>query len=365
MDDTLILSFLRLVRNGRSHTREDNTFILGDLRMLDEGPYVADREALQTQRLTKGSLSQVALAVCVKGAVAEIWYFRDLRVPNLSSPKLPPPYASSAFQGTSLTFQQENSLKTLVRVVYAYLRIHELFVEIMGMDMHEVATCLVVDMNELPHLEKDLCEKKVWEVEGLLSIKVIYNCLWRTSLGNQTVTFTAVNSTVSTSRRVENIAEQRIGSAPGIGSESIGSGLSLPTPHFAPAPPPSSIGSGMLSISQKCPKSPTIPLPEIFLPHAMTAMADSLVFFKTPVMGAVAAALADRGTCTAAVRCHNFAPVSAFVAAGSNSSEDDKMQSIADELHDLLDACDGATLHEVPVDLNEVLDMLEKKPLDP
>ncbi|RNF05101.1 uncharacterized protein Tco025E_07865 [Trypanosoma conorhini] len=363
MDDTLIPKFLRLVRNGRTPLKGCEVFTFGDLQMLDLGPCFADEEILQAHRAKKGMASQVALVVSVKGAVAEIWRFQDYRVPSVMSPNSKTPSAAAVSQGLVITEQQENSLRILIRVIFAHLRIHELFVDIAYIDASDIVLRLVVDVDELPHLEKDSCVRKVWAVEGLVSVSVTYNRLWRASLKREEDPVTVSN--VVTTVKGEFTADPRVGSALVPCSESVGSGRSFPTPRFAPAPLPSSVGSSFLP--QKWPKSPTLGLSEFSLPLASTAVADnSYSYYKTPSQGAVAAAVAARGIRTPAVRGYTFASVPTFAAHMTDTPSDDEsdMTSTQGQLHELLEICE-VSLHEATISIQEVLSTLEKKAIYP
>ncbi|EKG05688.1 hypothetical protein TCSYLVIO_003233 [Trypanosoma cruzi] len=358
MDDTLIVKLLRLVRNGRSPLKGCETFIFGDLHMLDRGPCLADEETLQAHQAKKGLASQVALVVYVKGAIAEIWRFQDFRVPGVMSPNSKMPSAIAASQGLAITEQQGNSLKILIRVIFAYLRIHELFVDITYVDAGDIVLRLVVDMDELPRLETDSCVKKVWAVDGLVSVIVTYNRLWRASLKQEGDMILVSNT--ATNVKGECPAEQRVGSVLAHCSDSVGSGRSFPTPHFAPAPLPSSVGSSLLL--QKWPKSPTLGMSEFSLPLASTSMTDNnYSYYKTPSQGAVAVAVAACGTRTPAVRGFTFASVPTFAAHVNDSASEGESDGTSnqEQLHELLEICE-VSLREATTGVQEVLDILEK-----
>ncbi|ORC90881.1 uncharacterized protein TM35_000073050 [Trypanosoma theileri] len=370
MEDALILNFIRLVRNGRRCVMAHEVFRWGDLHMMDNGAYEKDEEDLRKHRCKKGLPSPVYLVVSVKGSVAEVWKFQDFRsttTKTIINSTLTP--SSIAFQGVMLNEQYEASLKTLVSVIYAYLRIHELYLDIMDTDPDDVSLQLVLENEELPKLELDSCTKQVWAVEGLLGVNVTYNRLWRTFMKNKAVPVNISNETHSTAVNVKTdyLVEPHVGSTAAQGSDSMGSGRSLPTPHFAPAPLPSSMGSGQMGISQKFFRSPPFAIPEIFLPHAATNINDSHSFFTSPSLGAAAAAVAGHGTRTPAVRGYSFVSVPTFAALGSDSQSGDEndMISVDDQLHELLEICDTVHIQESFVELSDVLNILDKKLLIP
>ncbi|RNF12257.1 hypothetical protein TraAM80_00404 [Trypanosoma rangeli] len=361
MDDALMPKLLRLVRNGRTPLKGCNVFIFGNLQMLDLGPCFEDEEALQAHRSKKGMSSEVALVVSVKGAVAEIWRFQDYRVASVMSPNSKASFSTAASQGVVITEQQWNSLEILIRVIFAYLRIHEIFVDIADIDASDIVLRLVVDMDELPRLEKDSCVRRLWAVEGLVSVSVTYNQLWRAFLKREENKVMVSNAAATAKGEI--IAEQRVGTALVPCSESVGSGRSILTPHFAPGPLPSSVGSSFLL--QKWPKSPTLPLSDFSLPLTSTAVADnSYSYYKTPSQGAVAAAVAAHGTRTQAVRGYTFASVPTFAAhiTDSHSDRESDTTSSQELLHELLEVCE-VSLHEATISIHEVLAILEKKPL--
>lgn len=362
MDDSLILNFLRLVRNGRNPLHGCEVFTFGDLKMLDNGPYRTDEEGLRRQHATRGHAAEVALVVHVKGSVAEVWRFRDLRV-SMEQPAGSKVFSFSGVGRLVVSEQQAESLKMLVRIVFAYLRIHELFVVIEESDPQDVVVRLVIDTDNLPRLERDTYVEKVWTVEKLISVKVAYNALWRASIGTEVVLL-GVNNTATTTREYVS-SEQRVGSAPRQGSESLGSGRLILTPPFAFAPFSSSIGSNHLS--QRWFKSLSFGLSDNFLPCATTAVGDSTnPHLRTSSQLTMSATVAVRGTCTPAVRGFSFAKVPTFSAAEDEASFGDESgpQSVVEQLYELLDVCDNAVLKEAHIDIFNVLDALEKTVFD-
>ncbi|KAH9579849.1 hypothetical protein LSM04_002953 [Trypanosoma melophagium] len=376
MEDALILNFIRLVRNGRGFVMSREVFRWGDLHMMDNGAYEKDEEDLRKHRYRRGPSYPVFLVVYVKRSVAEVWKFHDFRSTGIKAVNSTltttntTSSSSIAFHGVMLTEQYEASLKTLVSVIYAYLRIHELYLDIMDADPDDVSAQLVLENEELPKLEPDSCTKQVWAIEGLLGVNVTYNRLWRTFLKNKAVPVNISNTTspsITGNVKMDSIPEHNLGSAAAQGSDSIGSGRSMPTPHFAPAPLPSSAGSGQMGISQKFFRSPSFGIPELFLPHAATNMSDAHSFFTQPSFGAAAAAVAAHGTRTPAVRGYSFVSVPTFAALGSDSlsGEENDAASVDDQLHELLEICDTIHIQESFVELSDVLNILDKKLLVP
>lgn len=376
MDDDLILNLVRLVRNGRVLARGCEEFIFGGVRMMDCGPCTEDYARLQDYYAKEGNLSEVALVVSIRGAIVEIWRFQDFR-----SLKVPFPAPSSAHQANSAAAKMQAYLKIFVRVIFAYLRIHELFSELTNIRISDVEAKLVTDMGEVPTLEADTCSKSVWAVDGVASVKVLYNKLWRIPSPNPKTSPLIDSNTTPRENSVIELLRLRAtapvpintrgdrcgGSLLGMGSDSAGSARSVPSPLFAPSQMPSSVGSTRLSFTNNPMKSPMLQVSYNPLPCA-TNTDDSFPLFRPLPQADIAAVLARGEALTPAVRGHTFSNTPSFVAGGGYSSSGEDEGDVActdDQLVDLLEICDGISILEEAIDINMVLQRLDTPLLRP
>nr|CCC48485.1 conserved hypothetical protein [Trypanosoma vivax Y486] len=355
MENALILSFIRLVRDGRLPARVCTSFVWGDMHMQDSGFHPEDVEKLPSGGC---SATHVALIVYIKNVLVEIWRFQDLRTPNADD--------SGNSNGSSvLTEKQETSLSTVVRVIFAYLRVHELYAEIMEASADDISIKLVLSMDGVPQLKSETSSRKTWSVEGLVTVEMEYDPLWRLHTIPTPKSIPARRTGVETNATphitiADGSAEPRSVISPLEEHESAATGLSLPTPIFAPASFPSSVGSGRLSYSlnpiknspfrlESCPQ-------QSILPHT-----ESPPFFKPLPQRAAAAAILANGAVTPFTQRHThaFTPIFASDETNPLSDSEDDVSNPSNQLSRLLSICERSSLRSATVDMREVLKKLE------
>nr|CCD17549.1 unnamed protein product [Trypanosoma congolense IL3000] len=370
MDDNLLLNLIRLVRNGRLLVRGCEVFNFGGLRMMDCGPYIEDYARLKNSADCDSSL-QAFLSVYIRDVVVEVWHFEDFRTMMYT-----PSSQDYNRQCSPANGKSEAALSTLARVIFAYLRVHELYADIIQARATDVSVKVFTDPCEVPTLEPDMSSTKVWAIEGLVSIKVTYNRLWHRLLSPKLLpplvsVLTYCDSSLNELPRTKqtapiemvNALDSRCGAVITVGSDSAGSGCSMPTPLFAPVPLPGSLGSGRFGHTYNAMRSPILGALDTFIMPPSVTTANNTSFIVPLSQGAAGAAILSGEVVTPAVPDHSFSAIPTFMdISGFSWSEECGNDSCcaSDQLVELLEICDNVSLSEQPISITAVVENLGK-----
>lgn len=326
VDNTpLVVNFLRLIRNARSPHYEDHehgpsTFHFGGLRMNDSGPYTeaeaAWHEAMDAGRRRDGDdyvfSGPLHLAVRLNDIVVEVWTLRDYREVHTE-------------HSVPTNFEQLEHLNTLVRVVFAHLRMQDIYAVVVqsctngaGFDDRSrdaglsttfssmssptipvnagsrtdatassarVILQLYTTEADCPEIPAQHRRAQLWSTEDFIRIDVATNTSWSTQW-----TAVAAQRRSSPIRTTSPALHGRVavegGDSGGSASPEIGGSLgkSLPTPYLAPRTPApasagrvsSSMAGGRLSPLLPRRTSPLQAMTELMLPPADIQQPQSL-----------------------------------------------------------------------------------------